>query len=63
MKINRTVEKPDGSVTFQGNLEGPELDFVIEVGLNVLMEQGALPFAHKKSVSTAQFMEAPEQSQ
>lgn len=31
-------------MTFQGSLEGPELAFVIEIGLNKLMLDGALPF-------------------
>lgn len=50
IKIKQVVELPDGGVTFQANLEGPELAFVIEVGINHLVQQGAIPFASKKSV-------------
>ncbi len=58
MKINQIVEKDDGSATFQGNLSGPELAFVVELGINTLMEAGALPFASAQSVNMASIMES-----
>lgn len=45
MQINQVIENENGSVKFSGELSGAELQFVVEVGLNFLMQQGALPFA------------------
>ena len=50
MHIKHVAESPEGDIVFQGKLEGPELAFVIEVGLNMLIESGAIPFASTKSV-------------
>ena len=44
MKVKKSLETPDGPVTFEGELSPEELDVVIGVGLNYLMAQGALPF-------------------
>ena len=43
MEINKTIELPDGSVTFQGSLSQAEVDLVIAAGLNYLLQQGILP--------------------
>lgn len=59
MKIVHTVEKPDGSVTFQGNVAGSELAFLLEYAVNGLLEQGALPFLTKKTVESVQMPETP----
>lgn len=48
MNIKHVVEKEDGSVVFQGSLTGPELAFVIETGLNVLIAENAIPFLMEK---------------
>lgn len=50
MQIKQVVETPEGDVVFQGKLEGPELAFVLEIGINTLVAQGALPFASTKKV-------------
>lgn len=42
MLINKTVEMPDGTLTFQGELKAEELDMVIMYGLNTLMALGGL---------------------
>lgn len=44
MIVKHVHEKPDGSVVFQGVLEGRELAFVIETGLDALIEMGHIPF-------------------
>ena len=49
MLINKTIETPEGTVEFKGNLLDEELDFVIEVGLNVILAQGATNFLSDKS--------------
>lgn len=44
MKINKTTELEDGQkVTFQGELSGQELDFVLQLGLNMLMYSDMIP--------------------
>lgn len=62
MRISKTVEREDGSVVFQGTLEGPELDFVVEMGVNVLMKQGALPFAHTKTIKPIDFYPSDDEN-
>ena len=49
MLINKTIETQNGTVEFKGNLLDEELDFVIEVGLNVILAQGATNFLSSKS--------------
>ncbi|MCR4308348.1 MAG: hypothetical protein NUV80_07405 [Candidatus Berkelbacteria bacterium] len=44
MKISKTIQTPEGPVTFDGELSGDEADMVIGLGLNYLLQQGALPF-------------------
>lgn len=58
IKINHVLEKPDGSVTFQGNLEGRELQFVVEMGLNLLLKEGAIPFVAKNTHNPASIVDA-----
>lgn len=44
MEVNQTIKTPQGTIKFQGELSQEETDFVIQVGLNYLFQQGALPF-------------------
>lgn len=50
MLINKTIETEQGTVKFEGELESQELDLVLQVGLNFLLQQGALPFTTKENV-------------
>jgi len=44
IKINNTIENEDGTkVIFEGELSGPELSYVVQTGLNVLMYANLLP--------------------
>ena len=44
IKINNIVETADGKkVTFSGELNQEELDYVLQVGLNYLMYHNLLP--------------------
>jgi hypothetical protein len=54
MHVNKTIETEKGTVKFEGELEQNELDFVIKVGLNVLLSRGALPFTVKQPETTEQ---------
>jgi hypothetical protein len=61
MKINHSVELPDGSYQFQGEITGKELEFIVEYGMNNLMAQGALPFLSEDS-ETVKYMIVPEKN-
>jgi len=63
MNINHIVELPDGSVKFQGTLEGPELAIVLETGLNYLLQEGALPFLSKEGYDKLNVVEPSETQQ
>lgn len=63
MNVRHVVEKPDGSVVFQGVLEGKELAFVIEMGLDALIEAGVVPFVSMTSYEPHDIHDVPEQTQ
>lgn len=42
MKINKTIELPQGVVKFEGEIEGDELNYVLETGLRTLFLIGAI---------------------
>ena len=50
MKIDKSIETPEGSIKFEGELNDKELDLVVEIGLNVLLAQGAIPFTLKEAL-------------
>ena len=60
MNVNKVVEKEDGSVTFQGVLEGQELAFVIEMGLETLIRAGAIPFTSTDNHKLVDIHEIPD---
>ena len=43
MEIRKVLKTKHGEVTFKGTLSQEEHEFVLAVGLNTLMEAGALP--------------------
>lgn len=48
MKVDKILETPEGTIQFQGELKGKELDAVITVGLHYLLSVGALvPLSEK----------------
>lgn len=46
MKVDKLIEMPDGSATFYGELTPNELQFVVEFGLNVLLQNGVSVIDH-----------------
>jgi hypothetical protein len=52
MQIKHSVELEDGSYTYQGNITGKELDFLVEYAINNLLMQGAFPFLTEGSETT-----------
>lgn len=49
MQINKTIETPEGKVVFEGTLEGPELDFIIQIGLMWLLQNGGAKFQKQET--------------
>ena len=49
MLVNKSIETPQGTVKFEGELEQKELDFVLKIGLNYLLTQGAIPMTVAKA--------------
>jgi hypothetical protein len=45
IEINKTLQTEEGTIVFEGTLTQEEADYVIEVGLNTLLQAGALPFS------------------
>ena len=58
MLINKAIETENGTVKFEGELEQNELDFVLKIGLNTLLQMGAIPFTSK--VTEDEVPETPE---
>lgn len=50
MLVNKSIETPQGTVKFEGELEQQELDFILKVGLNFLLQNGAIPFTSAQNV-------------
>lgn len=49
MKVNKSIETPEGTFVFEGELSVEEVDLIMGVGLNFLLQQGALPFRVTKA--------------
>lgn len=53
MRINKTVETKTGSVYFEGEIEGQELDLVIQTGLMYLLQAGVIGAAMDEKEAAA----------
>ena len=42
MKISKSIETKEGTVQFVGEIDGPELDIVLQMGLMYLVARGAI---------------------
>lgn len=42
MLVNKSFETPEGTIHFQGELTAMELDYVLQIGLNQLLQMGAV---------------------
>lgn len=63
MQVKKVVEREDGAVIFQAVLEGPELAFVIECGIEAIMQNRVGTFASTLSHAAHDFHETPEDIQ
>lgn len=48
MKIQKTMETPDGTYSFEGEITQQEHDVLVEAGFRLLFGLGLLPFAMTK---------------
>lgn len=44
IEVNNSFKTPQGTVVFQGELSQEEADYVIQMGLNYLLQNGQLPY-------------------
>jgi len=64
MKIEVTTKDEDGNIAFTGTLNKTEVTFVLNVGINYLMANGALPlFTGKDDEELALVAKAPKTTQ
>jgi len=54
MKINSIVETPEGAVEVSANLSPEQVQFLLEVGLNVVLAKGARPFVQENNFTVDQ---------
>lgn len=54
MKINKVIELPDGAVEITANLNQAQVEFLIEIGLNIVLAKGAKPFIDKNDFTIEQ---------
>lgn len=50
MHVKKAIETNKGTITFEGELSQEEVDLVIQLGLNYLLVNGALPFTTQEDV-------------
>ncbi len=60
MQINSIVETPEGAVEVNANLSPEQVQFLLEVGLNVVLVKGAKPFIQKEDFTIDQLHQGPE---
>lgn len=48
MLINEAIQTENGTVQIKGELSPQELGLVLSLGLNILYQQGAIPFLKNK---------------
>ena len=50
MEIKKSIKTAAGTVMFKGELSPEEHDFVLSVGLNTLIEQGAIAMSQPEDI-------------
>lgn len=63
MQINKTIETEDGAVEIQASLSPEQVQFLIEVGLNVVLAKGAKPFIRAEDFTIDQLHVGPRTTQ
>lgn len=57
MQIDKIIETPEGAVQIQANLSEEQVQFLLEVGLNVVLSKGAKPFLAKNEFTRDQIQQ------
>lgn len=60
MQIQKIIETPEGAVEVQANLSPEQVQFLLEVGLNVVLAKGAKPFLTPEEFDPHQFVPGPK---
>jgi hypothetical protein len=63
VQVKKVVEKADGSIVFQGILEGAELAFVIESGLDAIFQMATSPFLSTQTHDLCDIHDLPDGEQ
>lgn len=53
MEIKKVIKTSNGTVKFKGEITDEEHEFILSVGLNTLLEAGALPFVQAEEEDLA----------
>ncbi len=57
------LKTSEGNVKFEGELTAEEHEFVVNVGLTTLLEQGAIPFISADEESACKFIPGSDEIQ
>lgn len=52
MQVSKLLKTSEGTVKFEGELSDEEHEFVLNVGLTTLLENGAIPFLATEDASS-----------
>ena len=61
MQVNKLLKTSEGTVKFEGELTEEEHEFVVNIGLATLMEQGAIPFVTADEENAYKFIPGNEE--
>ena len=59
MKIKVQTEDKDGNITFDGILNQQEVDFVLNIGINYILANGAMPFFNGRGDEEVKIVSPP----
>jgi hypothetical protein len=63
LKVKKSLETPNGTVVFEGEITPDELDLILSVGLNYLLQQGAIPLKVLDTKDAAKLAEGSQELQ
>lgn len=62
MKVKKTIQREEGIYQVDCDFNQEEMDSIIEIGLNVLLAHGALPFTEDQEAEDDTFIVASPSS-
>jgi hypothetical protein len=63
VQVSKLLKTSEGTVKFEGELTEEEHEFVVNIGLATLMEQGAIPFVTTDEENAYKFIPGNEEMQ